>query len=378
MSGGGAERQVLRILERLDRTRFEPLLYLAIRSGELLDLIPEDIPVHVAPALDQGGVAILRRLKLGPLIRARHLASLLQKQQIDVVYDRTFRATLDAALATALRPTPRVSCCVVDPRPELELHSRRGRGLTWRLARWAYRSASIVVANSRDLRQRLIDYFRLPSEQIMVVRNLLDLEELDRLAAEPVRSPVNSPFLIVAVGRLHPQKGYTFLVEALQHLIHVRHRQADLVILGTGEQESELRALVKQRGVEAHVRFLGFVPNPAPWYRAAQLFVLPSLYEGLPNALLEAAACGTPVIASDCASGPAEILDQGRWGDLVPPGDSTALAAAMEAAMDHYPDWQQRAKLAADAVRMTYDSRIGLRELEQLLIHIWESSARQS
>jgi len=377
MSGGGAERQVLRILERLDRTRFEPVLYLAIRSGELLDLIPGDVPVFVAPPLDKGGAAILRRLKLGPLLRARHLARLLQKQQIDLVYDRTFRATLDAALATALRPTPRISCCVVDPRPELELHSRRGRGLTWRLARWAYRSASIVVANSRDLRQRLIDYFRLPPEQTTVLRNLLDLEELDRLAAEPVCSPVNSPFLIVAAGRLHPQKGYAFLIEALRHLIHMRHRQADLVILGSGDQESELRALIQQCGVEGHVSFLGFVPNPAPWYRAARLFVLPSLYEGLPNSLLEAVACGTPVVASDCPSGPAEILDQGRWGELVPPGDSAALAVAIEAAMDHYPDWQQRAKLAADAIRKAYDASFGLRELEQLLVQVWESSARR-
>ena len=117
--------------------------------------------------------------------------------------------------------------------------------------------------------------------------------------------------------------------------------------------------------------FAGFVANPLPWYRRAHLFVLSSLYEGLPNSLLEAAACGTPVVSTECPSGPAEILEGGRLGTLVPPADSPALVNAIEDAMDHYPEWQHRAMMARDSVRRRYDARIGIQELQESIELVW-------
>jgi len=83
--------------------------------------------------------------------------------------------------------------------------------------------------------------------------------------------------------------------------------------------------------------------------------------------LLEAVACGTPALATDCPSGPGEILDEGRLGGLVPTANSAALADAIEDAMDHYPEWKQRAMMARDSIRSRYDATAGIRELEQLL-----------
>lgn len=369
MSGGGAERQVIEILRLIDRSRFEPLLYLATRQGELLSSVPPDVRVLAfnADSTESVWMRAARRCRLLPVLRALHLARILRRERIDVVYDRTYRATLDAAAATWLRPTPRVSCCVVDPQPELELHAGGRSSLVWRIARWAYRRADLVLANSEGLRQRVIDYFDLSPEQVVSCRNLIDLDQLDRRASEPWPDLRDEPFLVVAAGRLHPQKGYLYLLEAIDDLVHRRNRQLRLVVLGTGEQESELLAFVRSHALDEHVHFAGFVPNPLPWFRRARLFVLPSLYEGLPNSLLEAVACGTPALATDCPSGPREILDDGQLGRLVPSANSAALADAIEDAMDDYPEWRQRAMMARDSVRERYDANTGIRELEQLL-----------
>jgi glycosyltransferase involved in cell wall biosynthesis len=373
MGGGGAERQVVQILRLLDRTRFEPLLYLASREGELLASVPSDVPVFAFRDRPQAPESwwrkLARRCRLTPLLRYRHLARILRRERIDVVYDRTYRATLDAAGAVWFRPTPRLSCCVVDPQPELERHARRGRWLVWRIARSAYRRANLVLVNSDGLRQRVVDYFRLPPERVVTSRNLVDLDQLDRLAGEPPPDLPDGPFLIVAAGRLHEQKGYRYLLEAVEDLVHRRGRRLRLVVLGTGELNAELRAFVTAHRLdeEGQVTFAGFVANPLPWFRRADLFVLASLYEGSPNSLLEAVACGTPVVSTDCPSGPSEILEAGRLGELVPPADSAALANAIEAAIDHYPEWQQRAMMARDSVRRRYDARTGIRELEALL-----------
>lgn len=370
MSGGGAERQVIEILRLIDRSRFEPLLYLATRTGELLGCVPRDVPVFAFrdEAPETWTQTLIRRCKLSPLARDLHLARVLRCQRIDVIYDRTYRATLDAAGATWFRRTPRISCCVVDPQPELEMHARRNRGLVWKIARSAYRRASLVLANSTGLRERVMEYFRLPPGHVAISRNLLDLDRLDRLANEPL--PTNSssdPFLLVAAGRLHAQKGYHYLLEAINQLVNQRQRQLRLLILGTGELRSELEEFVRAHDLQQHVTFAGFVANPLPWFRRAKLFVLPSLFEGLPNSLLEAVACGTPALATDCPSGPSEILEDGRLGGLVAPADSDALAEAIQAAIDCYPEWQQRAVLARESVRQRYDAATGIRELESLI-----------
>ncbi len=374
MSGGGAERQVVEILRLIDRARFEPLLYLASREGELLSTVPSDVPTFAfrdqPAAAETWWMTMARRCRLSPLLRYVHLAGVLRRERIDVVYDRTYRATLDAAGATWLRPTPRVSCCVADPQSELEQHAGGRSSLVWQIARSAYRRANLVLANSDGLRQRVIEYFRLSPDRVVACRNLIDLDQLDRLAGEPAPDVPDDPFLIVAAGRLHAQKGYRHLLEAVDELVNRRGRRLRLVVLGTGELSSELREFVRTHGLEERVTFAGFVSNPLPWFRRARLFVLPSLYEGSPNSLLEAVACGTPGLSTDCPSGPREILDGGRLGGLVPPANSAALADAIEAAMDHYPEWQQRAMMARDSVRQRYDAKTGIRVLEELLVMV--------
>ena len=170
MGGGGAERQVIEILKRLDRRRFEPLLYLAMKQGELLGEVPADVPILAFwdDSPESLTRKVFRRFRLTRLLRYVHLAWTLHELQVDLIYDRTYLATLDAAGACLFRSTRRISCCVVDPEPELEIHSRGFRRLSWWFARLAYRGAAIVLANSEGLRSRVIEYFQLRSEKVKV------------------------------------------------------------------------------------------------------------------------------------------------------------------------------------------------------------------
>jgi len=373
MGGGGAERQILEILRRLDRSRFEPFLYLAMKQGELLGEVPSDVPVFAFwdGSPETWTRQFFRRLKLTQCLRHIHLARVLHNQKIDVIYDRTYLATLDAAGGCAFRPTPRISCCVADPGPELEMHSRLSISFSKWYARRAYRTASVVLANSAGLRQRVLDYFRLAPDHVHVLYNLLTAERhtesIEQDSETAVCDSTRAPFLIVTAGRLHFQKGHRFLLEAVNELVHQRGRTLNLVIFGDGESKDELREYVRSHGLETYVTLAGFVAEPRNWYAKASLFVLPSLNEGMPNALIEAIACGVPALSTDCRSGPSEILDGGRCGRLVPVGDATAIADGIADAMDHPEEWRSRAELARKRVEEMFDPDIGILRIEKLL-----------
>jgi len=268
---------------------------------------------------------------------------------------------------------PWVAVEVADPRLGLSDPSLRFRWLKRRLVGRVYRSASRVIANSEGVRQGLIDYYRLPERAVITLYNSVDIERLDRLV--PVAEPALEPgrFHVVCAGRLHRQKGYIYLLRAVDELVNGRGRKELAVhVLGQGPLEAELKEFVSRRGLAGHVFFPGFTPNPYSWFRQAQLFCLPSLYEGMPNALLEAMACGVPVLAADCPSGPSEILDGGKYGRLVPPGDSAALADAILHAMDHYEEWRAIVPLARARIEQDFSVSVGVKRLEQLLLEVCE------
>lgn len=390
MGGGGAERQVLEILKRLDRSRFDAILYLANKQGELLNEVPADVPIFAFwDGMPESRTRkIVRLMKLTRFLRQVYLARILREQRIDVIYDRTYLATLDAAGGCMLRPTPRISCCVADPGPELELHARWSVTMSWWFARRAYRAASIVLANSQGLRQRVIEYFRLSPDHVQVFYNLLSnvrdkdatsdgdeaevREMLGRIdhrlvpAARQNSTTNEEPFLVVSAGRLHPQKGHLFLLQAIEELVHKRGRTLRLVVFGVGESECELHEFIRAHQLESYVTMVGFVADPRHWYQKADLFVLPSLVEGMPNALIEAVASGIPSLSTDCTSGPREILDGGRCGGLVAPGDGIALADGIADAMDHHDLWRSRVPLAQKHVEKMFDPDVGIRRLEDL------------
>lgn len=373
MAGGGSERQLLGLLTHLDRSRFVPHLYLVSRSGELLPEVPPDVPVfafedaHWRPPLIKvpGG---MHRSQI------RHLADVLREQRIDVVYDRTYHMTLLTAGAVRRQPARRISVAVANPRLDFEFTAQRYRFVKRYLLRKAYRQADRVVAVSKGVRTSLVDEFGVPLDRVTVIYNFLDLDRIDRLAAAvdlAADSSDQDRFRLLAVGRLGPEKGYFDLLQAVRDLVQQRGLgQIHLRILGEGPLRESLQSYVAEHGLAEHVSLDGFQKNPYLFFSRAHLFCLTSVYEGLPNVLLEAMACRLPVLATDCPYGPREILCEGRYGRLVPPANPTAFADAVEDAVRNYPNWQAVVPAARERVETDFSPQNGLRNVEKLLCEV--------
>ncbi len=178
--------------------------------------------------------------------------------------------------------------------------------------------------------------FHLPEGKIQVLHNPVVDPGLPERAAAAVDHPwfqAGQPPVFLGIGRLHPQKDFESLIRAFASVRAAR--PARLMILGEGEERARLEALVASLGLTDDVLLPGFLDNPYRFLSRAGAFVLSSRWEGLPTVLIEALACGAPVVSVDCPSGPDEILQGGRIGRLVPPGSTDAIAAAMLASLDN-------------------------------------------
>ncbi len=207
--------------------------------------------------------------------------------------------------------------------------------------RRSWRAIEHIIAVSEGVADDTAAVARYPRERISVVRNPVITPKLIAQAALPCPHPwldtaaQQAAPVILGVGRLERQKDFPTLVRAFATLR--TGRRCRLVLLGEGAWRGRLMAEAAAGGVADDVDLPGFQPNPYPFLASARLFALSSAWEGSPNVLTEAMALGTPVVATDCPSGPREILADGRFGPLVPVGDAPALAAAMAAVLDDPP-----------------------------------------
>lgn len=208
--------------------------------------------------------------------------------------------------------------------------------INFRLIRWLYPWADGICTVSQAASKDLAAFARLPLQRVNTIYNPFDLSRIAQLAAEPLDHPwfqPGQPPVLLAIGRMNEAKDFPVLIRAFAQL-H-QQRAVRLVILGEGELRPQLEGLLRQLNLGSDaVQLPGFVSNPFAWLARCSLFVLSSRREGLPGALIEAMACGTPVVSTNCLSGPDEILEGGRWGRLVPVGDVAALANAMAEVLD--------------------------------------------
>lgn len=201
---------------------------------------------------------------------------------------------------------------------------------------WARADGAVCITRgiAEDWRRHKV----LPAKRLLVVTNPVIGQEFDELAAQPTGHPwleTKQCPVILGVGRLHSSKNFSLLLRAFALL---RRQQAcRLIILGEGEKRAMLEQLVEELGIQADVSLPGFHPNPYAWMRAADVFALSSRMEAFGFVLAEALAAGTPVVATDCPTGPREVLEDGRYGALVPPGDAHRLAESLLAALTAPP-----------------------------------------
>jgi len=205
--------------------------------------------------------------------------------------------------------------------------------------RATYPLADKVIAVSEGVLDDLSGISPRAARRGCVIYNPVFNAEMLRKAEEPVSHPwlkKDALPVILGVGRLTPQKNFDLLLRAFKRVR--REKDARLIILGDGNQRQTLEARIEALDLGDRVDLHGFVDNPYPYMKRASLLVLSSDYEGLPSVPIQALACGCPVVATDCPSGPREILEEGKWGRLVPVGDEEALAEAITESLDEAHD----------------------------------------
>lgn len=274
-------------------------------------------------------------------------------------------ASLPGLVRYLRRERPKALLSAMDHANVMALWAKRISGVSTRLVVSIHNTASLASKNARQSKARLLpqlarrfypwadgivavsqgvadDFARitsLPWERIEVIYNPVITPELLEKAKEPVEHPwfgAGHPPVILGVGRLTKQKDFPTLIRAFA--VVRKQRPVRLMILGEGEERPRLEALVKELGLGADAVLPGFVANPYAYMARAAVFVLSSAWEGFGNVLVEAMACGCPVVSTDCPSGPAEIMENGKYGTLVPVGDIGELAKGIVEVLDMPPD----------------------------------------
>ncbi|MDB2682718.1 glycosyltransferase [Alphaproteobacteria bacterium] len=201
-----------------------------------------------------------------------------------------------------------------------------------------YKGADQIMAVSQGAAEDLARACNIPTEKIKVIPNPIDLEAIKDRAGQPTNHPwfknKQAP-VILSAGRLSPPKDFKTLIYAFKKI--QEDTEIKLIIIGEGVQRNDLQNLINNLNLQDRIDMPGFQSNPFNFMAAGDLFVLSSLKEGFGNVIIESLACGTPVIATNCPGGPAEILENGKWGTLVPPQNIEALAQAMEKGLETPP-----------------------------------------
>lgn len=281
--------------------------------------LPPKVGQHVAPlALALGALPAVRRLRREGFV----------PELIDAHYfypDGVAAALLGRWLGLPVTMTARGS----------DVHVIGRHPLSRRMMRWAAGRAEAAIGVCRALTDAMAGW-GVEAARLQVIRNGVDLQRFHPVPPAEARAAVGETGapLVLAVGNLVPVKGHALLIDAFA-LLRRRHPGARLCLVGDGPLRGALQAQAEARGVADAVRFVGPVPNDrlAPWYSAADLLVLPSHSEGWANVLLEAMACGTPVVATD-VGGSGEVLGDGGVGVLVPDREPATMAACMDKLLD--------------------------------------------
>ncbi len=338
LGGGGAERVMVSLANAMVARGFAVDLVVAHAEGSFLNQVSPGVRI-----VDFGVDRIYKALL--PLARylrtARPIAMLAAMNHANVI---ALMARMLACVSTKV---------VVSVRSTISEDYRHTHGLaakvSYTLVARLYPLADGICTVSRAASIDLALFAGLPADRVQTIYNPFDLPHIEMRAAERVPHPwleAGQPPVVLAIGRLTPQKDFPTLIRAFAELR--KTHCARLLILGEGESRPLLQTMASEYNLTAEdVQLPGFVGNPLAWLARAGVFVLSSVWEGLPGVLIEALACGAPVVSTDCPSGPNEILQGGRWGRLVPVGDVGALARAVAMTLDIARDQLPNGRLRA-------------------------------
>ncbi len=327
LAAGGVERLTLNLLPLLSAAGYDPTLVLNTRTGALLPHVPANVPIislDVARTLHVPG----------------KLARLLRQERPEILLSNLGHNNIIAIWARALsRTSTRVVVCQHNAlSQEAKLKGNWQHRVLPLVSRLFLRFADGIIAVSQGVADDMAEMLNLPKSAISVIYNPVLTEAFDARSIADVAHPwfaPGSPPIVIGVGRLVPQKDFATLLRAFALLR--RKLPCRLVLVGDGPERHTLSTLADTLDVASDVGFLGFQENPLPYIKRAAVLAMSSVYEGFGNVLVEAMGCGTPVVSTDCPYGPSEILIAGQLGTLVPVGDETRLAQALEETLRNPP-----------------------------------------
>jgi N-acetylgalactosamine-N,N'-diacetylbacillosaminyl-diphospho-undecaprenol 4-alpha-N-acetylgalactosaminyltransferase len=333
LGGGGAEKAALGLVDGLkDEFEIEILTVSPVQNYDAKDIKVTSLYKH-----DFEGSALSKLLSIFKL--AASLSMYCKANKIDTVVSFLSRPGIIAAFAKILHPKLRVIAT-----EHTTLSSYYGDSMPEKAMKLllfaAYKIANSVVAVSSGIKEDLVQNFGVNRGKISVIYNPIDIKKIKISALQKV-SQESDGFVFVTAGRLIDSKNFPFLFEAFRLLPSF----CKLWVLGDGELSGELRLMAVEMGLHERVRFFGFCENPYSYFASADCFVMSSRLEGLPTVLIEALACGLPVISTDCKSGPREILggvnnmlvsgiEKGEFGLLVSLDSPKFLSIAMQKMID--------------------------------------------
>jgi glycosyltransferase involved in cell wall biosynthesis len=326
LRGGGVERIRLVLAREFARAGHKVEFVLMRAQGELLSEAETAFSV-IDLKVD--------RIRRTPLALARYLRQSRPDALLVAMWPLTGLASISKRLSgvsTKLVVSEHVDFGVTPSIKTIERHVLRHFG------RLLYGPADAIIAVSTGVSLSLEAVAGIPIERIKVIHNPVRPWKPGPLSVEDqelVSWWTSGDAALIAIGNLKKQKAFDVTLRALQHVR--RHIDARLIVLGEGELRSDLARLAEELGLSKAISLPGFRSNPRSFLEVADLFVLSSAWEGFGNVIVEALSAGVPVVSTDCRSGPREILEEGRWGCLVPVGDSEELSRGILETLQRHP-----------------------------------------
>ena len=316
--GGGAEKIAVLLANEISSLGYNVDLVVVSNKGPYRNLVSSEVRIKDLESDRVIGslVPLIRYLRFSP---PRTLLSLLNHANLIAIIAHKLSAA-KSRLVVSERNSPIHADQWLDRHILLPIFSPL-----------LYPFADSLICISDGIRDVLLRKLKIPPDQLVTIHNPIDLRAVRDQAESELLDPwLDDPSenVLVTAGRLVPQKDHKTLLRAMANIPN--HVSWKLIILGTGKLEHELRELASELKIDGNIKWLGFVDNPYKWMARSDLFVLSSAWEGFGNVIVEAMACGTQVIATNCPSGPTEILEHGKWGTLVDVGDHIGLATAIE------------------------------------------------
>ena len=326
LGGGGAERALVNIINHLNRSKFQPHLALFQMGGEFIsDLLPDIHPYELNSR--KNGFTKRNFSRILDLIR------LIRDLEPTLIVSINWQVNLVTIISKRLSNTSAPLVIIEQIAPKESAQVDRKRQIFRLIEKFLYPKANVIVTASSGIARELEKDYGIPKYKIHTIYNPVSVEEINIRALEKVCLKSSTLPGIISVGRLVKQKNYPLLIESVFELL--KTHPIELYILGQGPEESAIQLLISKLGVSQYVHLLGFTNNPFAYMKQADIFAITSDFEGFGNVIVEAMACGTPVVATDCNYGPREILEDGTFGILIPVGNHTALVNAFKFLLDN-------------------------------------------